>query len=379
MTYSPKNPNGSAISANSSPVVIASDQSTISVTATSLTDKSQFTKITDGTDTALVTAAGELNTLDTNIASAFRASSVVDSISSTNSVKVHAHNLLYNGASSDRWYGDATNGGFVNVKASVLPTGAATEATLATRLTESDFDTKTGSLTETAPGTDTASSGLNGRLQRIAQRITSLITTLGSPFQAGGSIGNTAFGVNNASGASAVNIQDGGNSITVDAPVGTPAFVRLSDGAAAITTLPVSLASVPSHAVTNAGTFATQVTAATTGGYTPAKLISAATTNATSVKASAGTIGYLTASNINASPRYLKIYNKASAPTVGTDVPVHTFIIPGNTAGAGTNIPLPPQGIALGTGIAFATTTGVADADTGAVASAELVINYGWI
>lgn len=32
-----------------------------------------------------------------------------------------------------------------------------------------------GALTETAPASDTASSGLNGRLQRIAQRITSLI------------------------------------------------------------------------------------------------------------------------------------------------------------------------------------------------------------
>jgi hypothetical protein len=71
--------------------------------------------------------------------------------------------------------------------------------------------------------------------------------------------------INNAAGASAVNVQDGGNSLTVDgtvtanagtgpwpvtdnggsltidAPVGTPAFVRLSDGASAITTLPVSL------------------------------------------------------------------------------------------------------------------------------------------
>lgn len=55
-----------------------------------------------------------------------------------------------------------------------------------------------------------------------------------------------------------VGINDSGNSITVDAPVGTPVFVRLSDGAAAITALPVSLASVPSHAVTNAGTFAVQ-------------------------------------------------------------------------------------------------------------------------
>jgi hypothetical protein len=47
-----------------------------------------------------------------------------------------------------------------------LPTGAATEATL---------DTRTGSLTETVPVSDTASSGINGRLQRIAQRLTSLI------------------------------------------------------------------------------------------------------------------------------------------------------------------------------------------------------------
>lgn len=54
-------------------------------------------------------------------------------------------------------------------------TGFALEATLVTRLTESDFDTKTGALTEVAPASDTASSGLNGRLQRIAQRITSLI------------------------------------------------------------------------------------------------------------------------------------------------------------------------------------------------------------
>jgi hypothetical protein len=74
-----------------------------------------------------------------------------------------------------------------------LPSGAATESTLGGVLTTSDFDTKTGALTETAPATDTASSGLNGRLQRIAQRITSLITALGSPFQAGGSIGNTTF------------------------------------------------------------------------------------------------------------------------------------------------------------------------------------------
>ena len=55
-----------------------------------------------------------------------------------------------------------------------------------------------------------------------------------------------------------VHVDDNSSTLTVDAPVGTPVFVRLSDGAAAITTLPVSLASVPSHAVTNAGTFVVQ-------------------------------------------------------------------------------------------------------------------------
>jgi hypothetical protein len=58
--------------------------------------------------------------------------------------------------------------------------------------------------------------------------------------------------------AAAVAVTDNSGSLTVDAPVATPVFVRLSDGAAAISTLPVSLASVPSHEVTNAGTFAVQ-------------------------------------------------------------------------------------------------------------------------
>lgn len=41
-----------------------------------------------------------------------------------------------------------------------------------------DDDLLIGSVTETAPASDTASSGLNGRLQRIAQRLTSLIALI---------------------------------------------------------------------------------------------------------------------------------------------------------------------------------------------------------
>jgi len=70
-------------------------------------------------------------------------------------------------------------------------------------------------------------------------------------------------------------VTDSGGSLTVDAPVGTPVFIRLSDGTAAITALPVTdnggsltvdgtvsisgTVTVGSHAVTNAGTFAVQV------------------------------------------------------------------------------------------------------------------------
>lgn len=83
----------------------------------------------------------------------------------------------------------------VNVTASALPTGAATSANqttgnsslssidtkvtgLALETTQGTGNTRLGDLAETAPATDTASSGLNGRLQRIAQRLTSILTTL---------------------------------------------------------------------------------------------------------------------------------------------------------------------------------------------------------
>lgn len=56
----------------------------------------------------------------------------------------------------------------------------------------------------------------------------------------------------------AVPVTDNSGSFTVDAPVGTPVFVRLSDGSAAITTLPVS-----------GGVTATQGTAAALAGYWP--------------------------------------------------------------------------------------------------------------
>ena len=50
-----------------------------------------------------------------------------------------------------------------------------------------------GAVTETAPATDTASSGLNGRLQRVAQRITALIALV--PASLGSKTAATSFAV----------------------------------------------------------------------------------------------------------------------------------------------------------------------------------------
>lgn len=94
----------------------------------------------------------------------------------------------------------------------------------------------------------------------------------------------------------------------------------------------------------------------------------AATTNATSAKASAGYLHHVSGYNAAAAGRYLKIYNKASAPTVGTDTPVLTIYLPATTAFAITY-----PAMYFGTGIAYALTTGAADNDTGALTAADVL------
>lgn len=99
--------------------------------------------------------------------------------------------------------------------------------------------------------------------------------------------------------------------------------------------------------------------------------VSAASTNATSVKSSKGQIAYICASNINAAIRYLKLYNKASAPTVGSDTPIMTIALPPSQT-----VSIPMNGtVNFSTGIAYALTTGMADSDTGAVAASEITVN----
>lgn len=114
------------------------------------------------------------------------------------------------------------------------------------------------------------------------------------------------------------------------------------------------------------------LTTQTTGGATSFTQISAASTNATNVKASAGVLYMLTATNNSATVAFLKMYNKASAPTVGTDVPVMTFMLPTN---GGITVPVPATGITFAVGIAYAITGLATTTDTTSVALNQVQLN----
>ena len=112
------------------------------------------------------------------------------------------------------------------------------------------------------------------------------------------------------------------------------------------------------------------------GGAITHRKISAATTNGTSVKAGQGNLFSIHAHNTNASARYLKFYDKASAPTVGTDTPVLTLYI-GATSGVRDIVF--PEGMAFPLGIAYAITANQADSDTTAIGANEVVMSITYL
>ena len=121
-------------------------------------------------------------------------------------------------------------------------------------------------------------------------------------------------------------------------------------------------AALPAGTNTIGGTV--RVPSATQAMPSRARIASAASTNATSVKASAGGVYHIVAANMATSARFLKLYDKASAPTVGTDTPIATIYLPAN--GGFAELFDIPMGFT--TGIAYAITALVADTDTTAVA-----------
>ena len=119
-----------------------------------------------------------------------------------------------------------------------------------------------------------------------------------------------------------------------------------------------------------AGVVLSTPTPSTSGGWTTFHLVSAATTNATNIKASAGQLGGWFIYNSNAAARKLVFHNTAAAPTAGASV-FFSIVIP-PTSGANVEF---TNGIPFSTGIAITTVTGLADTDSVAVALNDLIIN----
>lgn len=95
------------------------------------------------------------------------------------------------------------------------------------------------------------------------------------------------------------------------------------------------------------------------------------TTNSTLVKAGEGSVFGGFVSNLTASAKFLKFYDKVSAPTVGTDAILMTISIPANST-----VPLNTYGgIRFSVGVGYGITGAIGDSDTTALAANDVVIN----
>jgi hypothetical protein len=208
---------------------------------------------------------------------------------------------------------DATNGLFVDVTRSALPTGASTSAKQDTEITA---------------------------LQAIQTAVEILDNTVsGSETQV---------------------------DVVAALPAGANAIGKLAANSGVdIGDVDVTSISAGTNAIGNVG-----VVPRTTGGLTTFHLVSAGSTNATSVKASAGQLFGWYIYNSNAAARKVAFHNTAGTPTAGASVFFSVVIPPTSAANVFSEI-----GIAFGTGIGITTVTELTDAGGTGVAASDLIIN----
>lgn len=155
----------------------------------------------------------------------------------------------------------------------------------------------------------------------------------------------------------------------------TPLQVSLANNAANATAVKVDGSAVTqpvSGSVTLVGTSPVSIAATVnvtptpqaSGGCSVSRVSSPASLGSVLVKASAGQLYGWYLYNNTASAKFVKLYNKASSPTIGSDTPLFIISIP---ASGGTNIEF-SMGIPFGTGIGYGMTGGIADSDTTATA-----------
>lgn len=103
------------------------------------------------------------------------------------------------------------------------------------------------------------------------------------------------------------------------------------------------------------------------------RVLAAGSANATNVKAAPGTVFGWAITNANASARYVKLYNKATAPD-SSDTPLATI----HVAGSGSREFSFPIGIPFSAGIGYRIVTGVADNDNTSVTASDVQMTLLW-
>ncbi|MER9471100.1 hypothetical protein [Mesorhizobium sp. M0520] len=249
-----------------------------------------------------------------------------------------------------------------------------------------DDDLLIGSLTETAPATDIASSGLNGRLQRIAQNLSALIALL--PTALGQGTMAQSLRVVLSSDQTPLRISGPYNSTVPFFSAATQAELQMTTrGSARV--FPVGAASTIANGLASTVTMFGREDSISTGvhplGIIPYKhngttldvdrkpngisriASAAASTNVTSAKGSAADVHLVSGTSARATVCYFKVWNKATAATVGTDVPVLVREIAPTAA-----FMFDLKGQYLSAGYSYAFTTGPTDGDTGALTAGDI-------
>ncbi len=151
---------------------------------------------------------------------------------------------------------------------------------------------------------------------------------------------------------------------------------RFVQGAYATEPIPASQVSATQPV---SGTVTATVTAGTVNPVVPATpyfLNSAATTNGNLILTGTSGLQSFYATNEGATYAYVKLYNKATAPTVGTDIPEMTIPVPPAAAGVPGvfTLPIGFNGFRFALGLGIAITGAAVYTDTTAVAAGQVKV-----
>lgn len=265
----------------------------------------------------------------------------------------------------------------ITVASLPLPTGAATEATLANTLTSANFAAAFG----TAGSADSQVMSIQGIASMTPVQVQSNSANLATQTTLA-SILTAVELIDNAISGAGFNItQMGGTNLAMNTGTRSAGTQRVTIATDDI--VPASQSgtwTVQPGNTANTTPWLMSLIPSTSGGTTPCYIPSAASTNATNCKASAGQLYGYEIFNTTATAYYLRLYNLSSAPTCSSatgfvrSIPVPPYSAAGGVGGVVID---KSNGEAYGTGLGFCLTGGGSSTDnTNAATGVYVTLNY---